>query len=81
MAKGQRSSPHLSMHKLGVFVPNEGTTTRRLPDVLFIVVGVADDTSLVRSQARRAAVFDGTRIGKTENSRGLLLFVRKLVDL
>ena len=52
------------MHKLGVFQPNKGTTTRRLPDVLFIVVGLADDTAHVRSQALRAAVFDGTRIGK-----------------
>merc|ERR1719223_313485 len=38
---------HFTMHHFGVFLHSEGSTSRRLPDVLLIIIVLADDTHLV----------------------------------
>ena len=45
-----RASLDLLLYNHGVFLLGERTTCRRLPDVLFIVIILADDTNLVRNQ-------------------------------
>ena len=41
------------VYHLGVFLHGEGTPSRRLPDVLFVVIVQANDTNLVRNQVGR----------------------------
>mmetsp|Transcript_65899 Transcript_65899/g.174744 ORF Transcript_65899/g.174744 Transcript_65899/m.174744 type:complete len:435 (-) Transcript_65899:40-1344(-) len=48
-----RAPLDLSVHHFGVFLHGERTTSRRLPDVLFIVVVLANHTDLVRNQIGR----------------------------
>merc|ERR1719284_1185027 len=53
IANDLRASLDLTMDHLGVLLHGEGSARRRLPDVLFIVVVLADHTNLVRNQVRR----------------------------
>mmetsp|Transcript_116080 Transcript_116080/g.189073 ORF Transcript_116080/g.189073 Transcript_116080/m.189073 type:complete len:227 (+) Transcript_116080:88-768(+) len=47
------STFHLTVHHLCILLNSEGTTSSRLPDVLLIIVVLADDAHLVRDQVRR----------------------------
>mmetsp|Transcript_29164 Transcript_29164/g.51583 ORF Transcript_29164/g.51583 Transcript_29164/m.51583 type:complete len:227 (-) Transcript_29164:200-880(-) len=47
------STFHLTVHHLCILLNSEGTTSSRLPDVLLIVIVLADDADLVRDQVSR----------------------------
>mmetsp|Transcript_89791 Transcript_89791/g.155444 ORF Transcript_89791/g.155444 Transcript_89791/m.155444 type:complete len:227 (+) Transcript_89791:1489-2169(+) len=51
------STFHLTVHHLCIFLHSEGTTSSRLPDVLLIVIVLADDTHLVRDQVCRVEAY------------------------
>mmetsp|Transcript_116081 Transcript_116081/g.189075 ORF Transcript_116081/g.189075 Transcript_116081/m.189075 type:complete len:227 (+) Transcript_116081:88-768(+) len=51
------STFHLTVHHLCILLNSEGTTSSRLPDVLLIIVVLADDAHLVRDQIGRVEAY------------------------
>mmetsp|Transcript_11136 Transcript_11136/g.19347 ORF Transcript_11136/g.19347 Transcript_11136/m.19347 type:complete len:227 (+) Transcript_11136:214-894(+) len=51
------STLHFAMHHLCVLLDSEGTTSGRLPDVLLIVIVLADDSHLIRYQICRVEAY------------------------
>mmetsp|Transcript_32725 Transcript_32725/g.59112 ORF Transcript_32725/g.59112 Transcript_32725/m.59112 type:complete len:227 (+) Transcript_32725:263-943(+) len=51
------STLHLTMHHLCILLHGKGTTSSRLPDVLLIVIVLADDAHLVRDQIGRVEAY------------------------